>query len=275
MQTRVSLVYYNLMNSTPETEDKEQIPSVEIGQIFDLFKLPGTEAGTSYDHNHTELTVQFNLCGINAGFPRLPLHGSTQYVHRAKKDAFTPFTPGEGYQVDNEDWKLETRAKKYRQMSSRLLVDEKLAPLNLNLTAHEFTLQKAGLALPTRRRVGPFYLVTIKPEFLPVLKRLRVQVFFPGSSPEIGPDNPDYYHPSSFESMPWKLALGLGAIEFRPFYPLDIGPLPHTEDNYSIPYGCSIMLPDDPEKLKSIKARFILLPEPAHEEEYSQRNSDY
>lgn len=136
-----------------------------------------------------------------------------------KLTTITPFKPNLGYQITGEDFNSKPRITKILQLLKELSSQEH------DLT--ELSQQRELLVGTDSSEVKMFEFVNhedaffnhfrLKPEVLAVLKRLRVQLFFPTSSfeskLEFGDFNPKFSLPEL-------------SVDFEEFYPLDKGPLP-------------------------------------------------
>ncbi len=208
---------------------------------------------------NTEIEVDTGILDL----PKIPISISALDNNSHIKDLLSPFSPKDGYQIDADDLKLETRVKKDKDPKYSGYIDRSKIPLVLSIRSGTTQLEKAGLA--KKQGLG----TTINPEFLPLIRRLRVQVFFPSSPPDVAPDDPNFHSASSYEARPRPLFLNstMPDINFLDFYPLETGPLPTTDPDDEnllkshLDQGFGLQLPLDLEKLKQIEIKFIILPE--------------
>lgn len=154
-------------------------------------------------------------------------------------NTITAFEPEAGYVITNEDFDPQQRAIKREKIDRFLTVDFKKYPMILTIEKSEYSLNK--YKLNEKEKMGHHF----SKEMLEILKHLRAQV-------SIGSGR--------FEAKIWQTALDLGKVKFLHFYPTDFGPL----QGFNWPTisgegtGFSLALPDDPEKLATIKMKFVL-----------------
>lgn len=236
------------MDRNEELKEANKDPEViEIGQIFTPFD---PEKITNRSHNERVITLNINnLLDIKITI-------STLDSLSAKSDAVTPFNPKNGYQIDEQDLNLETRLKKIEEMRDLYgkNIDDSLDPVYINFESYE---------LPKNIFI-PFndFSETLKDEFMSLFKRLRLQLSFMGERFRF-----------SLEAQPSDNALFLGELLFDDYYPLDNGPLP-SSDTSLLENGFGIFVPDDLEKLKTIKAKFVLLEDPNEKNEEFEEDLD-
>lgn len=250
------------MDSKSEREQGRKKIVKKLGERFNPYGLPNP--------HKIELPSIENVFGVQktrtnefylsladeANIPLIPFLTATFLVRGQKRNTYTPANPSEGYEVTAEDFDLEKRKKKLQSIDGD--VNRKVAPLGWNVTSSSVTdLTESGIAEGT-----DLLKHRIKNKYLPMIKRLRLQVFFPGSDPEIKYDDPRFRRSSSFEARPSPLSLEFGDINFRNFYPLETGPLKSSgSGSLDIAEGNGFQLPDNPKYLSKIEIEFILLPE--------------
>lgn len=182
---------------------------------------------------------------------KIPVNFASFYSKASVVDTITPFHRQNGYQIDERDLDSKERQKKYElESKSDQYIDEKLDPNWIYINSSEFDLERAGI----NKKVNSINIFS--PEMTSLLNRLRIKLKFPGSPPEVKPDDPNYFSESVYESKPWSTSLNTGSIWFRIFYPADTGPLQPVslfDDE-----GFSIHTPANLDVLKTIKAEFYL-----------------
>lgn len=246
------------MDSTPEQKEPTKPEVINLNQEFLLFDPNSTLGSTDY-------RLVSSIILDTGSLPGIPIHVNAKRNHEYKFRIITPFDPEEGYQITQEDLTPETRVEKWKRVVQSTLVssvDMEKAPLGLHVAAEDISeLNKLGLCItypdPDNPDVSHF---KFKPEVEALLKRLRLLLFFPNST---------------FEAKPVQLLGDLGdELAFWDFYPLDAGPLPkppYLVVNQHTPEGYHLQLPSDPEKLRQIRARFILVDQDSEEVEEEKR----
>lgn len=210
---------------------------IELGQKFHPFDPAESKVDTrrfymgmnAYD-NLITLDIEDENLKINLNIYASPNRSLTV-------NTITPFDPNDGYKVEKEDLSFDTRVKKLRQMESKD-VDFQKSPLVFSI--------RENFASSLRNEEAGF-----RKETLNVLGRLRVQVRL-----ERG----------SFEAGIWKTSLeSVLGLWFKDFYPQDTGPLA-SDDSFYMQEGLLLHLTNDPEKLKQVEVRFVLVPENQEDE---------
>ncbi|MBI2028753.1 MAG: hypothetical protein HYT07_04050 [Candidatus Levybacteria bacterium] len=163
-----------------------------------------------------------------------------------------PFDSEKGYRIDSDDFNLENRIAKLNRLG-----EEKLSKF-MDFSKRHYELFVAG-NVPSlienaivKKVSGDRY--RFPQEKLSLLGKLRLLLRLPDES---------------FEAKPFEPSLTRGDLWFKDFYPTDSGPLSASTDGLQSPIlqlimqreGFNILLPDDPEKLKQIKMRFVLAEE--------------
>lgn len=165
-----------------------------------------------------------------------------------KYEAFTPFSPEDGYRITQEDLELERRARKLQRLMDEQggqNVDLLKAPMKIGLDA-DWNVFK-NINLTTSDVPWPAGYFEFKPEVADILRRLRIQMFCPSIL---------------VEARPIKKEFEKAALTFEFFYPVDTGPLASDEQSSETILrhdGLTILVPSDLNQLASIHARFILI----------------
>ncbi|MDO8686622.1 MAG: hypothetical protein Q7K11_00230 [Candidatus Berkelbacteria bacterium] len=136
-----------------------------------------------------------------------------------KANAVTPFNPEEGHIITDEDFDAEKREKN-RKETEYLCLDPVKSPFLLTVDVSN----------------------QIPVENFAIAKKIRLRV-------DAGSGR--------FEAKPEIGSLELRRLSFGKFYPLDTGPLPAPEHDYTW-VGYYLALPDDPKKLAAIEMKFVL-----------------
>lgn len=207
---------------TPEQNQPDEEAIVELGKqlpLINLDKLVKSELGGHY--------YRFQL---NLGDHLVPFIVDFTAISnpRKKVDTFTPFDPESGYIITDEDFDPQKQKEKRDQIKDT--IDKQLVPFILNILSrspHYFSHDQQAL-----------------------FQKLRLQLSFPAPAKNL-------IRPVIYESRIGNLALSVGRASFGEFYPRETGPLSIPDFPGSNP-GLSIGLPDDPQKLASIMARFYI-----------------
>lgn len=233
-----------------EINEQEQPRSevVSLNQKFILFDPNRTSIQESAEA-YSKVSKFISAFSLRTEIlPNLPLTVNTWPIFASKTIAITPFSPGLGYIITEEDYDLETRIKKIKGLKGNQLfdasrIDFEKAPLYISVVSESKDLKKIGLASPT---ISP-YIDDLKPELLSVLPRLRLQLFFPDSEYEAQSEEDEF--------------------RFENFYPSELGPLPSSDIKKRDPLiriiedreGLMLCVPSDQKQLQSIQAQFVLL----------------
>lgn len=243
-------------------EQAEQPVNREVKRLDQVFH-PFDSSEVNLEHTRHDVYGTIILLDLGiTGFPLIPVSLRTVEGNSNLRYTITPFNPSAGYQITEEDLKAETRFAKQKQpqFADGIYQDQSLAPLWFYNKIHKWDLAKIGLA-----EEYPTLVYRIKSEYLPLINRLRMQVFIPGSPSDVDPDDPNFHPSASLEARPDPLFINNGEIDFRIFYPLETGPLPHSKYEprkaQAIREGFNIHLPEDIDKLRQVEVKFILLPE--------------
>ena len=247
------------MDSTPEQEQPKKERVIKLGEEFQLFdpkygikKILGTTiADTPYYYykNSVHLNISEDI--------KLPFSLTAMQLKRGMRRWFsvTPFTPEAGYNIDQDDLRLETRIKKMNDPTNKLekIINTENAALSLNVHIEGALLHKLGFNQLHKDAWPPMPYYQFYPETIDLFRKLRLIVSFPASR---------------FEGKPEEPSLNVGSLFFFNFYPLDSGPLPTTpalEESGRMYEGFLLCTPDDPEKLAQIRGRFVFAPEEPNE----------
>lgn len=218
--------------------------TVRIGQTFRLFPHHRTAMTTPLrDAKEYEGIPEFEsgvVLDTNGLLPDLPIELSAEAIYKNQVQAFTPFSPEDGYQVTTEDFDGEKRVKK-RYKDSEDFKDIKSSPLVLFVHADRLNTQLLGLLDDNDRFTH---------EALETLIRLRLQLFFPNGL--------------RFEARPELNRYNSGNIDFfGGYYPVDAKPLAVPGYmRFNLDHGLQIALPAKGEKLQQIDGQFLLAPHP-------------
>ena len=171
----------------------------------------------------------------------------------------TPFEPKEGYSISIEDYSIEERVRKlklaYKSLENNALYFSE-RPFLLGIFSEEGKLSRHKVTTPAPWGRGGH----IFPKDTP-LKRLKMQIKANGCYFETTLDTYDFISGSFHNSTG--------------FYPMDGGPLPK---DFNLDYspvdheGVSLAFSDDPEKLASIKMKFVLAKDPNESEVKTKRS---
>jgi hypothetical protein len=250
---------------TPESEPQKNIEqSVVPGEElhpFDRFEIRKSVVDGREIHTYHSRVLVTDI--DSELFDKLPFQINTLNSRQYRGDAIVPFKPKEGYQVTRDDFQTESRLRKYEQMRDfyKEFIDFSEAPIYLEVIIFKSRLTELGLI------EGNFPYREIKPQTLSELNRMRLHVFFPQSEAGIDREDPKFYPVSAYEGRPSQLSFqSTGDFQIHKFYPLDTGPLASTDFPNETNDGLSLYLPDDPEKLKLIKVRFVRVEEEKNSE---------
>lgn len=239
--------------SAPAEETSTNLEEIKLGQLFDVF--PEDKRTVGERKGFPSVERRFKL--VTGGLPVLPMRISARHAHSWKKgEVYLPFNPELGSTFDEAERDIEKRARKLISETSGPDLDNSVAGLVFDARGLEKELFELGV---TRDAESD----SVKPEFGPLVSRLRLQVFFPDSS---------------FEGQPFDLKLKGRPVEVPPslyfssFDPLEKQPSASAPPErppigfYVTPSelllsGKRICLPPDLEKLGQIKARFIMVDE--------------
>lgn len=237
----------------------EEVPLFEDESVQVLQSPSARDLGVPHVfHSKAELKITDSLVipiGINAD-------ASLSEVSHT----ITPFHPENGYLIDQRDFDYDERMKKIKEMGSRFKeqIDIKKDPLWVRIDSSYFALNETGLNIKSDIAFFRF-----PPEMLMLLKKLRVQLVFPGSEGTEKPGDPNYRPELGFEGRIWDTSLGLGQISFKDFYPTDTGSLPADDSALSlvrgIQEGFTLFVPTNLDLLKKVKIKFFLT-EPEEEQ---------
>lgn len=229
----------------PNPEQEQQLKVVRhLNEEFDLF---GSSHGIGKFKDHLGIESFHSSIYLDLEGVKVPLDLYTVGAECPRVNAFTPFNPELGYQIDSDDLQLETRIKKLQRADREQRIDFSKAPIFIHIGTDSFYLHKHGLN--TKLKDPLLHLYKFPKEMLDSLRRLRVLVFFPTQH---------------FEARPEEIQLGWGGISFDDFYPIDLGPLPTAKPEaflgrLKLREGLKLFVPSDFEKLKQIRVKFVLI----------------
>ncbi|EKD65350.1 MAG: hypothetical protein ACD_50C00115G0008 [uncultured bacterium] len=229
------------MDSTPEKEQPKSEREVSLGEDinpFDPEYAPGFTCAIKLNiGERLKIPLEISaMLGLDMDDPE-------------RENYILPFNPEEGYPIDPADFNIKTRIEKVERMR-----DELKKPIDIN-TADNSVLLFIWSDTHELKRVGFNKELEDKKlefpgEMQDLLKRLRVLINIPGRG--------------RFEARPDQYFLSNhGEILFLEYYPADFGPLATSNEytNVLALEGFSLGLPFDQEKLKDIRARFVLAEE--------------
>lgn len=232
------------MKEAPKTKESQPGKrTIQLGQIFRPFD-PTESLFERFRDHHPNFDTRRFLFILDLGTLKLPLEAKLETHAESRLEVISPFDPKLGYQITSEDFNLETRKTKVKKVhrewdrQGKDELDFLKVPLRLSIkTEQEFKFSPKEQDLLTREI----------PDFS---RGIRVLAQFGQGG--------------SFASKPsWAEKLTqAGFLEFDSFYPIDTGVLPQDHERFSvINQGFKICLPDDPEKLREIQLRFVILPQ--------------
>lgn len=195
-------------------------------------------------------------------------------------DAITPFNPKVGYQITKEDYDKEARLRKLIELNRRgnfLMAGQGSHPLDFSVRTEKNHLIDKDLGvierfdsetLPVEERAAaqdykgtPTWMNFKNPLDRRFVERVRLQVMFPNWL--------------AYESpLDYLLLEDEGVLGFKRFYPIglnpnaeELGPLANVSVSEmrlpdGLEQGVTIMLPENPDQLREIQARFILTSAP-------------
>lgn len=224
------------MDNIQEREQPKPERAVSLDQDFDLFDPRYTEKNRGrYEVDRFDSSIKLNIDNLQINF------NIDAHVFRANSKGYTitPFDPELGYQINSEDYNIESRKQKMEREKKEFnkQVDFSKAPLTLQLMSKEN--QSNEEVIGNQENSG-------------LLKKLRLVILFPEEK-------------DSYEARAHELSLELhNKIELISFYPQS-KPLPYKGIGPQFLEGFKIALPSDPEKLSQIRARFLLAEEETEE----------
>lgn len=235
--------------SPEETQNDQEIVR-EINEEFTLFD-PRIRMDKQ---DWPEMGIAELFCKpffLNLDGKKIPFTVSADRMSADKSESFTPFHPENGYTLDQRDFWPDLLTAKLQDLAGEKL-DLSKDPLMLYIGTESKLLNKYKVNIFTGDEIMKAY--EFDQATYDVLNKLHLQLFFPGSGPDLLPDEEGYRASSAFEAR--ASSLDMGRIWFPSFYPLDTGPLPRAG---SIRYeGLYIRVPGDLENLRKIKAKFVL-----------------
>ena len=220
------------MENTKDLEPKQE-RIISLNQEFHPFDPTYTEEKKIYRNSPPRILTNIIL---DLGAFKLSLKiDADPEDDLPKTNTITPFNPDDGYMITNEDFDLEKRKQKKVPLIDPVtgfaeVIDFLKNPFCLNIDTPGYDLERSG---------------SVSPELLSILERLKVQV-------SVGQGN--------FESRYFVHEL----LFFDNFYPHDTGPLPEDMDS-GLEEGFNLALPNDPEKLATIRMKFVLAEDPPEE----------
>lgn len=219
-----------------------QAEMIRVGESFKLFSqrrtmmtIPERDAMMYQGLPDFESHITLDTNGL---LPPIPIDIYTLAIYKNKMQAFTPFSPQDGYQVTTDDFEAETRVAK-RSANPDDRHDIQGSPLVLALHAGREDFSALGLLDKGNQFTA---------EALRTLNRVRLQLAFPNGL--------------RFESRPQFNIFQSGNLEFfGGFYPVDAKPLPIPGYmRFLMDEGLQISLPAEGKKLQAIDGEFLLAP---------------
>lgn len=238
-------MFSDLNESEPSNQE-----IIHLNQVFNLFEPELTSSSIQeMFHLNTEMYRSKRTLNTRELLPNFPIEVVTIPSKGRKGSVITPFNPELGYQIDNNDFNIDARLKKHRDNKTTFdeFVDFSQASLWLQIRKAEENV----LIKPVKRFSFNMEHKSreYKPEYKPILGKMRLQVFFPNLS---------------FEAAPYLgVKDGYPELNFHRFYPLDTGPLVPKEltdfSSFMLSEGLEILVPSDKEKLAQIRGRFVFI----------------
>jgi len=169
-----------------------------------------------------------------------------------KSGAFTPFHPGAGYTLTDEDFSPQKRRRKIEMMEVQGIpaIDYRIASKELNGQIEPDELEKQGFLTSNREN--------LRPEVEATLRRLGLQFSFPNGVYETRTDS-TYFDPDTLAVSHWLEKEGHYdplPVNFDSFYPIARGPLAAYADDDST--GLKILVHPQMEELSQIRGKFVL-----------------
>lgn len=224
-----SIIYY-LMTERAENNISEAPLRVGLGERFYPF--------VSFGHSR-EISLD-----TGAGFV-LPLHAVVSASAYEQRTVLTPYNPGLGYTITQQDFDLEERIEKLKALPSINIPIDMV--FGVNIHANGFALEQAGL----KRRLG-----LLDPSLDAYCKGLYLILSIPMSVATEDGKYIDYALELKSHAVH-----GPGphpSIAFNTFYPTDTGPLPTAAYPVSVEReGFFLALPNDENILRNVGAKFV------------------
>lgn len=227
------------MTEDPLEQEQTKIEVIRLNQEFLFMNPKRTTRQPNYDNTGIDAFTHHIVLRTPI-LPDLPIELTVfPYIEAPKALTITPFNPKLGYQITNDDFRVETRRIKLRKMSTSEFIDFSKAPLRIVARSWEEELMNLGFLLGEPQ----FNTLEFKPEIETLLQRLRLILIFPNSS--------------MYESIPDTVD---GVLDFSRFYPAEAPPLATTNEYPLNVKGFDLHLPTDLESISQIRTKFILVP---------------